>query len=186
MKLVIDKCSKCDCGSKRPIVNKRHYLCQQKNHERLHGETQFETRKKNYKPIASKTPIKIKKTRINNKSQKGKEINDAYIEIIKEIDQEREMVCDGCGRHQGGEIRLSHSHIISRQECHNIGKPELIYDKRNIQLHCMTFGNHKGCHEIWEGPQKHLLLDFDQNMKFIKSIDQTLYRQKLNKIKAYK
>lgn len=186
MKYEIAKCSQCDCGSKRPIVNKRHYFCKQKNYERLHGETEYQSmikKQKNKVSISlSKSSKKKFKQSTIKKSKKQSEIDNRYLQTIKEIDQEREPVCEGCGRYQGGDVKLSHSHIISRRECHNIGRTDLIYDARNIRLHCMNFGEHEGCHEKWEGIEKHHLLDFDENMKFIRRVSEELYQLKLMKL----
>ena len=86
--------------------------------------------------------------------------------IYKEIDSERECVCFGCGR---GDKPLSHSHTISRKKCKEIGKPELIYDKDNIELEC--FGDNHSCHYIWEHgtiEQKEKLLNFAKKMKYVR------------------
>ena len=99
-----------------------------------------------------------------------------YKLCIADIDYTREPVCSGCLRYQGGDIKLSHSHIISRKECKEIGKPELTYDPDNIQFHCLDFGEHKGCHLQWENPKKRIeLLDFDNNMQYIYKHSKELY-----------
>ena len=86
-----------------------------------------------------------------------------------DIDNEREPVCEGCGR---GDKPLSHSHTISRNRCKQIGKSELIYDKNNIEIEC--FGTSTSCHDIWEGAAmkyKMKLDNFDKKMLFIEQHD---------------
>lgn len=149
------------CGSEW-VANKTHSLCKIHNEERLNK--QYPNRKKKkIKPIKS---ISKKQTIIENK----------YRKTLKEIDSSREKVCTGCGRHQGGDIKLSHSHIISRADCKRIGKPELIYHPDNITYHCLDFGTHEGCHRKWENPAKrYLLLDYRDNLKKIKKLAPELY-----------
>lgn len=114
------------------------------------------------KKIESKKPIK-------KLSGKQAVIQAKYILAVADMDYTQEKVCSGCLRYQGGEIKLSHSHIISRQDCHNIGKPELIYEPENITYHCMDFGNHKGCHSKWESTtNRSLLLDYSKNIEVVR------------------
>lgn len=106
-----------------------------------------------------------------------------YKICITDIDYTREPVCSGCLRYQGGDIKLSHSHIISRKECKEIGKPELIYNENNIQFHCMDFGEHVGCHLKHENPKKRKdLMDYDQNMKYIRTQSIELYNKYSNHV----
>lgn len=158
----------------------------------MHGETEYETaRKKNdisdkrNKDRGNKTNKSSGNVRKRNKvkavSTQQQELNKAYFNVCNEIGNERERICTGCGRHEGGEVRLSHSHIISRQECRNIGRVDLIADKNNIVYHCMDFGNHKGCHNNWENPDKRsMLLDYERNMEYIKSVSIELYNKYKN------
>ncbi len=104
-----------------------------------------------------------------NKSNKQTAIDYLLRKTYEEIDSEREPVCEGCGR---GDKPLSHSHTISRYRCKQIGKPELIYDKRDIEMMC--FGTSASCHEIWEGApmrDKMKLNNFDKMMLLIEEED---------------
>jgi len=181
----IEQCSKCDCGSKNPIVNKRHFLCEEKNKERLHGSDWKEKKKASYCGL-KRTPLKKPKKKIRQRSTQEEKEHKKYIEVCRQIDIEREPVCEGCGKGQGGDLRLSHSHVISRQEAKNIGLPELIYNKRNIRLHCLDFGNHKGCHTKWESFKSKGMLDHEKNMQFIRSLDEMLYNKRRLKNDCFK
>ena len=103
-------------------------------------------------------------------------ISRLYKIAITNIDYTREFVCTGCLRYQGGDIKLSHSHIISRADCKRIGREDLISNEDNITFHCMSFGENKGCHEKWENPAKRKELnDYKNNINFIKIISEELY-----------
>lgn len=150
------------CGSKW-VVNRTYSLCQIHNEERLNK--QHPDRKKKTKPIKSI-------------SKKQSVIETKYRNVLREIDENREKICSGCGRYQGGDVRLSHSHIISRADCKRIGKPQLIYHPENITYHCMDFGFNQGCHSKWENPTKrHLLLDYWDNLHKIKKLAPELYNK---------
>jgi hypothetical protein len=106
------------------------------------------------------------------------EINRLYILTCKDIDYIREKVCSGCLRYQGGNVKLSHSHLISRQDAKRIGKPELIYETQNIVYHCMDFAGNVGCHKKWENPTlRDSLKDYEENMKVIKKLAPELYQK---------
>ncbi|MCH7724438.1 MAG: hypothetical protein IIC76_14035 [Bacteroidetes bacterium] len=85
--------------------------------------------------------------------------------VYEQIDNEREQVCQGCGR---SDKPLSHSHIISQKRCKEIGKTELIWDKDNIEIEC--FGNNNDCHNVWEkggmAKQSRMLI-FDRKLKYL-------------------
>lgn len=104
-------------------------------------------------------------------------IKEKLINIYKKIDTEREPVCCGCGR---GGIPLSHSHIISRKRCKEIGKPELIYDEDNIELEC--FFDNRSCHHVWEHgtlAEKKKMINFAKKMEYVKKNDpEKLYKYK--------
>ena len=133
--------------------------------EKVHSPTFYEFDV----PKSKAKPKRIK--RIKQISPEQAEIERRYKIMIADMDYTEEKVCSGCLRYQGGEIRLSHSHLISRKRCKEIGRPELIYDRENIQYHCMNFGEHKGCHEKWEHPeQRKTLCDYEKNMKYVNKI----------------
>ena len=93
--------------------------------------------------------------------------------IYRDMALEREQCCSGCGRY---DVHLSHSHIVPRS--HNTS---LITDPNNITYHCLSIGEHTGCHDIWEHGElrdKKHLLDFENNMKYIRDND-ILYYNKL-------
>lgn len=90
-------------------------------------------------------------------------------ETYEQIDNEREQICQGCGR---SDKPLSHSHTISQKRCKEIGKPELIWDKDNIEIEC--FGNNEDCHNIWEKGtllQKWAMDNFLRKLKYIEKND---------------
>lgn len=126
----------------------------------------------------AKDAIKRKKTPIRKVSIKEQQIARDYKKTIVEMDYLEEKVCSGCNQYQGGDIKLSHSHIISRDDCKKTGLIELISDRRNLVYHCMDFGEHTGCHRKWENPkERKFLLDYDKNMEFIKSVSIELYNK---------
>ena len=79
-----------------------------------------------------------------------------YNKVCKEIKQERGHYCTGCGR---SDVPLSFSHLIPRSR-----RFDLTAEKRNITFHCLSIGERRGCHEIWEGVNRHKLLDYMKNM----------------------
>ena len=100
-------------------------------------------------------------------SPKQKGINKELKKVYKEIAEEREHKCTGCGRY---DIPLSHSHLIPRSR-----RRDLITDKRNITYHCLTFGTRKGCHDLWESKDRTMLLDYFNNMSIIEELDNEYY-----------
>ncbi len=98
-----------------------------------------------------------------------RQLNKIYHEILLERN-----TCSGCGKH-GNTVPLSFSHIIPRSR-----RGDLITDRKNITLHCLTFvdsnGNsRKGCHEIWESRERYKLLDYFINLAYIKEVDEEYY-----------
>lgn len=103
------------------------------------------------------------------KSNKQAAIDYQLRKTYEQIDSEREPVCTGCDR---GDKPLSHSHTISRNRCKQIGKPELIYDKANIEIEC--FGSSTSCHDIWEYEsitKRMQLNNFEGKMRYIEQHD---------------
>lgn len=145
------------CGKNRWIVNKTRKLCSECNSKRL-------------------APLRKKQKKLNPVSFKMQEVKEKYKQMCIEMDNDKRVpkICSGCGK-SFHEVKLSHSHIISRQDCHNIGRMDLIYDKRNVTYHCMSIGEHTGCHEKWEGLQRIELLDYKKNIEWISSVDARLY-----------
>ena len=132
-------------------------------------------------PLKQKISKKKQKP-IKQVSTEQRLINNAYKAMCIEMDHSTEPLCSGCGKYQGGDIRLSHSHIISREDCRRIGRLDLISTRDNLHYHCMSFGdNTKGCHSKWESPvERKTLLDYEENINYIKSIDRGLYLKYIN------
>lgn len=123
-----------------------------------------------------KKRIGAKRSKPKQISSKQKEINHLYKLTCADMDYTTEPVCTGCLKYQGGDIKLSHSHIISREDCKRIGKPELIWDRNNLTYHCLDFMNNVGCHRKHESPvERHTLADYQKNIEYIKSISEELY-----------
>lgn len=110
-------------------------------------------------------------------SDKQKAINREYKKMLEEFDRVTPRVCTGCNKPHPN-VSLSHSHIISRQHCKDYGLDELIYSPDNLTYHCLSFGEHKGCHEKWESRvERKTLLDYEKNIEFIKTINNQLYER---------
>jgi 5-methylcytosine-specific restriction endonuclease McrA len=102
---------------------------------------------------------------VSKKQDKIKrQLNKIYHEILLERN-----TCSGCGKH-GNAVPLSFSHIIPRSR-----RRDLITDRRNITLHCLSIGERKGCHEIWESRDRDKLLDYFSNLAYIKEVDKEYY-----------
>lgn len=106
--------------------------------------------------------------------KKGK-VKTQLNKVYQKIDEEREHICSGCGR---GDIPLSHSHLIP------VGTNQsLECEENNIQLHCLDWGNRKGCHTKWESHNIEEIKDmndFKENMDYVRSVDETYYYLLLN------
>lgn len=114
---------------------------------------------------------KKKQKSIKQVSEKQAPIEKAYRLTCIDMDHTTEPFCTGCGKYQGGDIKLSHSHLISRADCKRIGKPELISERENLKYHCIDFGTNKGCHGKWENPvERQTLLDYEENIKIIEKL----------------
>jgi hypothetical protein len=98
-------------------------------------------------------------------------INRAYRITCADMDYVEEKICSGCLKYQGGDIKLSHSHLISRKHCKEIGRIDLISERKNLTYHCLDFGENTGCHRKWENPkQRHELKDYKNNIKIIEEL----------------
>jgi len=162
------------------IVNKKYELCEKHNWLRMNpNKTEEDFYNRYNKPIDrfskfqgnSMFPNKLKKTSLKSVSKK-EQINKTKLnEIYKEIDRKRGLICEGCGNKN----YLSHSHLISRND-----RKDLEADENNIKIHCMQrMDGTKGCHGRWEGSlkEKQSLLDFEQNMEYIKNVDIKIYNK---------
>lgn len=168
-KVKVQKCSRCDCGQKRLIVNKTHFLCYEKNQQRL--EDNRSTNKVNKaKNLISKTSLSSK-NKLGLSSKKAKQ-NKTYNQVCHEILQERGQKCQGCNTNK----RLSFSHLIPRSR-----RPDLITNKDNIHIHCMDGDGIEGCHQKCESGKFDELLDGQQIIETIKKIDKQYYQLKVMK-----
>lgn len=91
--------------------------------------------------------------------------------VYEQIALERDHVCTGCGTNQS----LSHSHLVPKSQ-----NSKLKCVKKNIVYHCLSRGEIKGCHTIWESVEFWTLDDAYQNMVYIFSVDPTYFWLKLN------
>ena len=108
---------------------------------------------------------------VKKKSTKQKQIDAELSKVYAEIKRERPMYCQGCGLNK----YLSFSHLVRRSKIR-----ALVADKANIQIHCMTFGEHKGCHEKWESGNYELIKDmndFDRNLAYLRINDNEAYQK---------
>jgi len=157
------------CNKNLPIVNKKYWLCNRCNWERLHPGESYYCHIKYNLPTQSKV--------INQVSKKKAEIMKLKNKVYREIDTERERICSGCGSRVNP---LSHSHIIpvgqnTKFEC----------VKENIVFDCLSMNGNKGCHDIWEHGsmnEKRKLLNFNERMKFIKVNDYQYYCLLMSKL----
>lgn len=105
------------------------------------------------------------------------QINRKYREVKIEIEFDRDPICESC---EVGGMFLTPSHLISRADSKRYNCIELIWDKRNIRIHCVS------CHQHWENGTKKGA-DFDENMTYIlylkdqNIIPNELYQKHLNR-----
>ncbi len=103
-------------------------------------------------------------------SPKQAKINKLYKAMLS---QKEITFCSGCGTTK----HLSPSHIISRQDCKNIGRPELIYDPDNVDWLCLSIGR-LGCHSRWETPSERKELPcYDRYIDYIRKTAPELLRK---------
>lgn len=197
MQLIRDFCY--ECNKLRPIVNKKHYLCDECNFKRTHNG---KSKKEVYSDRASKRAIANNFSKANTKSDNDsvkpnkktkissvsstqryrcsdgqlvsqREIN-INLKLVKElISQVRVPMCQGSGR---WDVPLSNSHTISVARCKELGKTELIWDEENIELEGWEAptSNPTMAHNIWENgtiKQKVQLLNFERKLQYIAKHD---------------
>lgn len=172
MQLKIEICSKCD--RERPIVNRKHKMCQECNWERLHpkegsyAESRVKMQSETMNRLKMNTPA-LKHTKPRQISEKQKRANVRIADTYAQMAKQREHVCTGCGTRD----RLSHSHLIPRSR-----RKDLEADPNNITYHCLSIGEIVGCHDIWEHgslEDKMRLNDFYKNMHYIQQVDFEYY-----------
>lgn len=180
-----------NCKKFKFIQNKKYALCSDCVYEKNHnGITKFEDfknkriiyqqKQKNKTETIRLTKPLIKRSISIKVSEKQKEINLLYKKVCEKIDNERDHICSGCGTNQA----LSHSHLISREDCKRIGRNDLIYDEKNIVYHCLDRPEIFGCHRKWESKRKEImstLKDYQKNLDFISQISVLLYNKLINR-----
>ena len=163
MQLKIEVCRGCQYN--KPIVNRKHGLCDSCNRDRLHPEQGSYLTNRLQQRVAL-----LKKVRAPKQiSEKQKLLNVTIKDTYRIMACNRLHICTGCGTTQ----RLSHSHLIPRSRRKDL---EAAID--NLTYHCLSIGEIKGCHDIWEHgtlQQKSQLNDFTDNMQYIKRIDPEYY-----------
>jgi hypothetical protein len=174
-KLKIDYCKDCDCGEKKPIVNKTRHLCQEKNTERL--VTQDKPKRQAALLKSSGLKISSFKQKASKSgglklSKKKEGVNRQYKLVCTKISEERGMVCQGCGTSD----RLSFSHLIPRSR-----RPDLITIALNIHIHCMDGDGIKGCHEKCEAGRYDELQDGEDIKRALVRLDSEYFSLKLMK-----
>lgn len=172
------------CGENSPIVNKRHWLCNECNYKRLNnGVSRAEMYAKRAKDRQEyKTPRKInakhKPKPIRQQTSKEVSIKRELIELKKQVHQEAQdnemYYCWGCGM---GGVGLDSSHILSVGQ-----RKDLELDKDNINLFC------RECHMDWESndPRKMIpLITFENDLLYIKKHDKKRYNDLIAMIDEY-
>jgi hypothetical protein len=163
MQLKIEECK--GCSKDKPIVNRKHGLCNECNTARLHPENDSFTNQRQLQRTQLMKSVKKPK----QISEKQKMLNLQIKETYQQMARTRIHACTGCGTTQ----RLSHSHLIPRSR-----RKDLEADIDNLTYHCLSIGEIKGCHDVWEHgtlDEKMLLHDFESNMLYIKRIDFEYY-----------
>ena len=163
MQLQIQSCK--GCNRTLPIINRKYFLCNNCNRQRLGTG-------------GLKRPLK--RSYIKKVSSKQNDINKKLKHVYATMSNTRERVCSGCG----SKHNLSHSHIIPRSR-----RRDLICDIDNITYHCLTKNGDSGCHEIWENGSwetKQTLNDFTKLMNYIKNKDVEYYNLLLSRAQKEK
>lgn len=173
-----------NCNNNKPIVNKRHNLCDDCNFMRLHngqskGEVYSDRAKAKVIEWDDKLPtdwdkqFKKKPKPIKQKSTKQtvrqQELSTLKKTIEVEALQNNEYYCWGCGQAKGG---LDKSHILSVGQ-----RKDLELLKENINLFC------RACHMDWESGdflRMISLLTFEKDLQLIKQYSTATYNKLLD------
>jgi len=167
---MIDFCK--NCGDKTFIVNKKYYLCNTCNKERL---TRINTKISKKKESVANRRKPIKKQKIRQVSRKENRNKEKLKTTYTIIDDTRECRCEGCGQ----ATFLSHAHLISQRN------KKYQNEEENIVYHCMErvfpdmYGT-MGCHERWESGQWKKIItlnNYKEHLKYIKERDPIKYRK---------
>jgi hypothetical protein len=141
------KCSVCDCGGERLIVNRTKWLCEEKNRLRL-----------------DKSKPSKKRSALRNHTKDRSKIEIEYSKIQREI-LEEQSTCNNCNCSDN----LSFSHLVPRSR-----RRDLIAERKNIVLHCIGSGDKEGCHSRWERGDD-TMSDYESNMQKVKELDSQYY-----------
>jgi 5-methylcytosine-specific restriction endonuclease McrA len=102
-------------------------------------------------------------------SKKKAERNRKKQEAYRKFDENCDGICSGCGEMKPS----SHSHIVPVSEA-----PELESEVENIRWHCME------CHKKHESHNIEVMrtmLDFEENMEYIRKVRLLYYNRLLSK-----
>lgn len=103
--------------------------------------------------------------RIPTQSKKKSKATAAKIAAYKKMDDSMPHVCSGCGSQSHP---LSHSHIIPVSQ-----HPEFEATPENIVYDCLSIGDYKGCHDIWEHgseEERKCLNNYNERISVIKKL----------------
>lgn len=177
-------CSK--CNQDKPIVNKKHNLCDDCNFMRLHnGQTKAEVyseRAKDKEPKVyrfkntsslKKKPKAIKQQTAKEKSRK-EQLSQLKAEIEERAISNNEYYCWGCGK---SGIPLDKSHILSVKQ-----RKDLELDKDNINLFCRE--SHMDW-ESWDIVRMIKLLTFEKDLHYIQKKDKQTFNKILEAIEYW-
>lgn len=172
----MEECCKENCSY--PVINKRHKLCQVHNHERIHGETIWETQSRKQKEYQERSQIRQlqrEETRKPKPQKPLKQVTKKTAIRYRRVDEckrnvrqkaydEGRYYCWGCG---DSNVTLDCSHILSEKQ-----RPDLSDTEENINLF------HRGCHEDWESGdivRQLKLLTFEKDLEYIRIHDTFKY-----------
>lgn len=185
------------CSLDKPIVNKKHNLCDDCNFLRLHnGQTKaqvYSDRKVEKdqskpfnwydqklpqslltkKPLVTKTKTRIKQQTTQQKDRQ-QQLHVVKSEITVDAQQDGQYYCQGCGV---SGVNLDCSHILSVKH-----RKDLELDKLNINLFCRI------CHIGWESNDIITMLrlnSFEKDLQYIKIHDVGRYNKLLDAINYF-
>ena len=167
---MFDFCKK--CRDKSFIVNKKYYLCNSCNKDRLLSISTITLKKKESVTDRRKP---IKKQRIKQVSRKESRNKKELKQTYAIIDDIRERRCEGCDQKEF----LSHAHLISQRN------KKYQNEEKNIVYHCMErilpdkYGT-MGCHQRWESGQWDKIItlnNYKEHLSYIKERDPIKYRK---------
>ena len=96
--------------------------------------------------------------------------------VYEEIALERAHVCDECRT----SARLSHSHLIHKSYYGLYQGVPLAIVKKNIVYHCMSMGDTKGCHDIFDSMDVAKMKKFEEYYRIIHELDRTYFWKKMH------